>query len=63
MKSEGKIFVGDWKKENMPEGPLTEIRYLPEHAKERLRMAGVEHTEIQSELPNHFWVVAIREEG
>jgi ubiquinone/menaquinone biosynthesis C-methylase UbiE len=59
-KPDGKIFIVDWKKEDMPEGPPTKIRYLPVHVKEQLLKAGFEHIEFYNELPKHFLVVGTK---
>jgi ubiquinone/menaquinone biosynthesis C-methylase UbiE len=59
-KPEGKIFIVDWKKEDMPEGPPTRIRYLPEHVKEQLRQAGFKGVSIDNELQKHFLVVGTK---
>jgi ubiquinone/menaquinone biosynthesis C-methylase UbiE len=58
LKPEGKIFVVDWKKEDMPEGPPAEIRCLPEQIKEQLVHAGFKQVNIYNELQKHFLVVA-----
>ena len=57
LKPGGKIFIADWKKEDMPEGPPTEIRCLPEHVTEQLREAGFKHVAIYNDLPKHFFVI------
>jgi ubiquinone/menaquinone biosynthesis C-methylase UbiE len=57
LKPDGKIFVVDWKKEDMPEGPPAKIRFLPEQIKEQLLNAGFKQVNIYNELPKHFLVV------
>ncbi len=57
LKPDGKIFVVDWKKKDMPEGPPAEIRYLPEQVKEQLVNAGFKQVDIYNELQKHFLVV------
>ena len=57
LKPDGKIFVVDWKKKDMPEGPPTKIRCLPEQVKEQLVNSGFKHVNIFSELPKHFLLV------
>ena len=59
-KPDGKIFIVDWKKEDMAEGPPKGIRYLPETVKDQLRHAGFEHVAIYNELPKHFLVIGTR---
>ncbi len=57
LKPGGQLFIVDWKKEDMPEGPPTEIRCQPEQVKTQLTQAGFEKVEIFSELPNHFLIL------
>ena len=57
LKPDGKIFVVDWKKQDMPEGPPAKIRFLPEQVKEQLVNTGFKQVEIYNELQNHFLVV------
>jgi len=57
LKPEGKIFIVDWKKEDMPEGPPTEIRCLPEQVKGQLLEAEFKQVAIYNELQKHFLVV------
>ena len=56
----GKIFIVDWRKDDMDEGPPKEIRYLPETVKDQLRHAGFERVAIYNELPKHFLVIGTR---
>jgi ubiquinone/menaquinone biosynthesis C-methylase UbiE len=60
-KPEGKIFIIDWKKEAMPEGPPTEIRYLPERVKQQLLDAGFKHIDIYNDLQKHFLVIGAKD--
>jgi len=60
-KPDGKIFIVDWKKEDMPEGPPTAIRYRPERVEEQLRAARFAHIEIYNGLKKHFLVVGTKE--
>ncbi|MBI9083132.1 MAG: methyltransferase domain-containing protein [Desulfobacterales bacterium] len=57
LKPDGKIFIVDWKKTDMPEGPPAERRLLPEQVGDQLATAGFEQVEIYNELPKHFLVV------
>lgn len=57
LKPGGKIFVVDWKKKDMPEGPPVEIRCLPEEIKEQLLIAGFKKVNIYSQLKKHFLLV------
>ncbi len=57
LKPDGKIFVVDWKKEEMAEGPPAKIRCLPEQVKEQLLDCGFEHIEIYNDLRKHFLVI------
>ncbi len=58
LKPDGTIFVVDWKKDDMPEGPPAKIRCLPEQVKEQLIHAGFKQVDIYNELPKHFLVIA-----
>ena len=51
------IFIVDWKKKNMPEGPTEKLRCLPEQVKEDLESSGFSDVHIYSELPKHFLFV------
>ena len=57
LKPDGKIFIVDWKKKDMPEGPPAKIRYLPEQVKKQLVNSGFKKVNIFSELPKHFLIV------
>ncbi|MGE0087179.1 MAG: class I SAM-dependent methyltransferase [Desulfococcaceae bacterium] len=57
LKPGGKIFIVDWKKENMAEGPPSQIRCLPEQVKEQIMNSGFKNVSIFSELPKHFLLV------
>lgn len=57
LKAGGEIFVVDWKKEDMVEGPPTKIRCLPGQVKEQFVNAGFENVDIHNELKKHFLVV------
>jgi len=56
LKPGGKILIVDWKKEDMPEGPPTHIRCLPEEVMEQSAKAGFHDVQILTELPKHFAV-------
>jgi SAM-dependent methyltransferase len=57
LKPEGTIFVVDWKKEEMPEGPPAAIRCTPEQVADDLVRAGFTSVRTSTELPKHFLVV------
>lgn len=57
LKPGGNIFIIDWKKENMTQGPPTHIRCLPEQVKEQLVNVGFDDVDFFEELPKHFLVV------
>ena len=57
LKPGGNIFIVDWKKEDMAEGPPTRIRCSPEDVKDQLVNSGFKHVRIFSELPKHFLLV------
>jgi ubiquinone/menaquinone biosynthesis C-methylase UbiE len=44
LKPGGKIFIVDWKKENMTQGPPTEIRYFPENVMKQLQQSKFSNT-------------------
>ena len=60
LKPGGNIFIVDWKKEDMVEGPPTNIRYMPERVKEQLMNSGFRHINIYNELPKHFLVTGVK---
>jgi ubiquinone/menaquinone biosynthesis C-methylase UbiE len=60
LKPGGRIFIVDWKKEEMAEGPPTQIRCLATEVKEQLQRAGFKDIEICSEMPKHFLVIGRR---
>ena len=57
LKPGGNIFIIDWKKENMTQGPPTHIRCLPEQVKEQLVNVRFDDVDFFEELPKHFLVV------
>ena len=57
LKPDGSLFVVDWKKADMPEGPPAERRVLPEQVGKQMALAGFEPVDIYNELPKHFLVV------
>ncbi|MGA9537072.1 MAG: class I SAM-dependent methyltransferase [Desulfobacterales bacterium] len=57
LKPGGEIFIVDWKKEDMPEGPPEKIRSLPEQVKNELIKSGFSDVKIFNKLPKHFLVV------
>jgi ubiquinone/menaquinone biosynthesis C-methylase UbiE len=60
LKPGGAVFVVDWKKKEMPEGPPEKIRYRPETVREQLEQGGFRHLSVYDELPKHFLVVGKR---
>jgi SAM-dependent methyltransferase len=57
LKPGGKLFVVDWKKIDMPEGPPAEIRYVPDKVRDQIIEAGFINVEIYDDLPKHFLVI------
>jgi len=57
LKPGGNIFIVDWKKKKMDEGPPIQIRCLPEQIKEQLVNSGFKHVNIFSELQKHYLLV------
>lgn len=58
LKTGGEIFIVDWKKKEMTEGPPVNIRCLPETVRDQLRGAGFTDVKMFDDLPKHFLVVA-----
>jgi ubiquinone/menaquinone biosynthesis C-methylase UbiE len=56
LKLNGKIFIVDWKKKEMPDGPPVKIRYLPETVREQMLNSGFKDVEIYNDLKKHFLV-------
>ena len=56
LKSGGTIFIVDWKKEDMPEGPPAAIRCVPEDVRDQLTASGFGDVAIYDALPKHFLV-------
>lgn len=57
LKPGGKIFIVDWQKKEMEQGPPLKIRYLPEQVRDQLISAGFNGVSVFNELPKHFLVV------
>lgn len=57
LKPDGKIFVVDWKKQDMPDGPPVKIRCLPEEVTEQMVHAGFKNVVMYNKLQKHFLVV------
>ncbi len=58
LKDNGKIFIVDWKKEEMPEGPSIHIRCLPEDVKSQIISVGFKNVAIYNQMSKHFLVIA-----
>ncbi len=61
LKPGGNIFIVDWKKKDMSEGPPEKIRFFPEQVKENLIKSGFSDVSIYDELVKHFLVVGKKE--
>jgi len=57
LKPDGEIFIVDWKRNDIPEGPPQEIRWSPEQVKGQLLKAGFSDVVSFDELPKHFLVI------
>lgn len=57
LKPNGTIFIVDWDKKSITDGPPAQIRCQPEHVGEQLVDSGFIDVKIISELPKHFLVV------
>ncbi len=58
LKKNGKIFIVDWKKEDMDQGPPLHLRYSPEKVHSQLVSAGFKNIHIYNEMPKHFLILA-----
>ncbi|NOX88545.1 MAG: class I SAM-dependent methyltransferase [Calditrichaeota bacterium] len=58
LKNNGKIFIVDWRKEDMPEGPPENIRCLPEEVKNQLISVGFKNVTVYDSLPKHFLIIS-----
>ncbi len=58
LKDHGKIFIVDWRKEEMQQGPSRHLRYLPEDVKNQLISVGFKNVDIYNKMPKFFLVVA-----
>lgn len=57
LKPDGKLFIVDWLKKEMAEGPPVEIRYLSRDVKAQLIQAGFDNVREDNGLDKHFLVV------
>jgi len=57
LKPGGEIFIVDWKKEDMPQGPPVSIRCLPEQVMDQLIKSEFRDVYIFNELQKHFLIV------
>ena len=60
LKPSGAVFIIDWKKEAMAQGPPVHKRCSPEQVKEQLSRAGYRTVDVFDELEKHFLVVGRR---
>lgn len=56
LKPGGEIFIVDWKKEEMPQGPPLAIRVSPDQVRAQLTASGFGHVAFFNEMPKHFLV-------
>lgn len=57
LKPGGHILIADWKKDEMPMGPPTEIRCKTEDVEIQLRNAGFENITVNMMLEKHFVII------
>ncbi|SHJ39226.1 Methyltransferase domain-containing protein [Malonomonas rubra DSM 5091] len=57
LKPGGEIFIVDWKKQGMPEGPPEEIRCTTEEVKNQLQKTGFKQLRVCDDLAKHFLLV------
>ena len=62
LKSGGEIFIVDWKKKDMPEGPPQQIRCMPEDVKAELMTCGFGGINIFNGLEKHFLVIGKKDQ-
>jgi len=60
LKPGGEVFIIDWKKEDMPQGPPVEIRCFPEQVARQLEESGFVNVNSFDEMSKHFLVVGIK---
>lgn len=58
LQARAHLFIVDWKKEEMSEGPPIRIRYKPERITEQLHAAGFKDMNIFLEMPKHYLIKA-----
>lgn len=56
LKPGGEIFIVDWKKQQMPQGPPVEIRATPDEVKIQLQQAGFNQITTYNDLKKQFLV-------
>ncbi len=57
LKNAGQIFIVDWKKEDMDEGPPRHIRWESEQVKEQMKASNFKDIRLFDGLPKHFFLV------
>ncbi len=58
MKPGAALFIADWKKKEMPDGPPEKIRCSAEKVKEQLINTGFQNVHIDNGLEKHFLITA-----
>jgi ubiquinone/menaquinone biosynthesis C-methylase UbiE len=58
LKKNGALFIVDWKKEEMAEGPPLHIRYTAEQVQDQVASAAFDNVRIFNDMSKHFLVVA-----
>ena len=61
VKPGGAVFIVDWKRESMAEGPPLHIRCTPEQVMEQLQRAGFTNVKVFDDLPKHFLLVGTKD--
>lgn len=56
LKSDGEVFVVDWKKAPMPDGPPVAIRCHSKDVRDQLMRTGFGDVSVFEDLPKHFLV-------
>jgi len=58
LKNGGKIFIVDWKKEEIAEGPPVHLRVFPEQVENQLMSSGFKKVRFFDDMKKHFLLVA-----
>ncbi len=57
LKTDGKVLIIDWKKEDMAEGPPAHIRCRAEDVEKQMERSSFKDIQFSNDLAKHFWVI------